>query len=358
MSFPFIDLASQYNAYKDEIDSAIYEVIKSQSFIGGKQLENFENNLAKYVGVKEAIGCSSGTSALLLALMALGIGEGDEVIVPAFTFIATAEMVSLLKAKPIFADINLVDYNIDVNTIKDLVSPRTKAIIAVSIFGQMPDLEELSEFCNKHNITLIEDGAQSFGATQNNRKSCSIAKISCTSFFPSKPLGAYGDGGAVFTNDSDIAKLVRIYLNHGQVERYKHKVIGFNGRLDNIQAAILDVKLRHIDTELQKRQEIADNYNKNLKNVITPSVKDGFISAYAQYSIRVKNRDKVIQKLTSLGIPTAIHYPLGLHKQEVFISKDTKMLPNTELLCQEILSLPMSAFLKNEHQAQVIEAFK
>lgn len=356
MNFPFIDLASQYEAYKDEINSAIFDVIQTQSFIGGKQLENFESNLAQYVGVSEAIGCSSGTSAILLALMALGIGEGDEVIVPSFTFIATAEMVSLLKAKPVFADINLIDYNIDINSIQELITNKTKAVIAVSMFGQMPNLDELEKLCSKHNIALIEDGAQSFGAMQHSKKSCSIAKISCTSFFPSKPLGAYGDAGAIFSNDSEIAKMIRIYLNHGQIERYKHKLIGFNGRLDTIQAAILNVKLKHIDIELQKRQEIAEIYNKNLQNVIIPQIKEGFNSVYAQYSIRVKNRAEVIKHLTSLGIPTAIHYPLGLHKQEAFISKDTKILPNTELLCEEILSLPMSAFLKEEHQMQVIEA--
>lgn len=358
MNFPFINLASQYKAYKDEIDSVVFEVMQSQSFIGGKHLDCFEENLARYVGVKEAIGCSSGTCAILLALMALGIKEGDEVIVPSFTFVATAEMVSLLKAKPIFADVNLLDYNIDINTIKELISPKTKAVIAVSMFGQMPDLQELDKFCTQHNITLIEDAAQSFGAKQNDRKSCSIAKISCTSFFPSKPLGAYGDAGAVFTNDSELAKLIRIYLNHGQTERYKHQLIGFNGRLDTIQAAILNVKLKYIEDELQKRQEIAKLYNNNLKNVIIPNIKEGFRSTYAQYSIRVKNRAEVMQKLTSLEIPSVIHYPLPLHLQEAFIDDERKILPNTELLCKEILSLPMSAFLDYEHQLRVIDAFQ
>ncbi|RDU62072.1 DegT/DnrJ/EryC1/StrS aminotransferase family protein [Helicobacter sp. MIT 14-3879] len=353
--FPFIDLKAQYETYKEEIDLAIREVIESTSFIGGKKLIEFERNLANYVGVKEAVGCSSGTSALLLALMALGIKEDDEVIVPSFTFIATAEMVSLLKARPVFADINLFDYNIDINSIECLVNDKTKAIIAVSMFGQMPDLETLSKFCNDKNIALIEDGAQSFGANQNGKKSCSIAQISCTSFFPSKPLGAYGDAGAVFSDDENIANLVRTYLNHGQIERYKHKLIGFNGRLDTIQAAILNVKLKYLNKEIEKRCQIADFYNKNLKNVILPQLKEGFTSVYAQYSIRVKNRDDVIRVLDSKGIPSAIHYPLGLHLQEAFLDYNTISLPNTELLSKEILSLPMSAFLKQSHQEIVIE---
>lgn len=365
MNFPFIDLKAQYNAYKNEIDEAISAVLQSTSFIGGAKLDEFEANLAKYVGVRHAIGCSSGTSALVLALLALNIKRGDEVIVPSFTFIATAEMVSLLGATPVFADIDLVDYNVSVESVKKLVSSKTKAIIAVSIFGQMPDLLALNEFCKSKNIVLIEDGAQSFGATQDAgggqlKKSCSIAPISCTSFFPSKPLGAYGDAGAVFTNDDELAKKIRTILNHGQKERYKHEIIGINGRLDSIQAAILNVKLKHLDDELKKREQIASVYNQRLQNAILPHIKKGFTSVYAQYSVRVKNRAEFIAKLQSRGVPTAIHYPLGLHLQEAFKSFGYKKgdLPNTELVSEQILSLPMSAFLDEKHQSQVIEAFE
>lgn len=365
MNFPFIDLKAQYNAYKDEIDAAIAGVLQSTSFIGGAALDEFEANLAKYVGVKNAIGCSSGTSALVLALLALNIKQGDEVIVPSFTFIATAEMVSLLGATPVFADISLDDYNVSVESIKHLVSEKTKAVIAVSIFGQMPDLLALNEFCKSKNIVLIEDGAQSFGATQDIgggylKKSCSIAPLSCTSFFPSKPLGAYGDAGAVFTNDDALAKKIRTILNHGQKERYKHEIIGINGRLDSIQAAILNVKLRHLDDELKKREKIAQIYQKSLQNAILPHIKKGFTSVYAQYSVRVQERLKCIEKLTAKGIPTAIHYPLGLHLQEAFKSLGYKKgsLPNTELVSEQILSLPMSAFLDEAHQNEVIKAFE
>lgn len=365
MNFPFIDLKSQYNAYKDEIDEAINSVLQSTSFIGGAKLDEFEANLAHYVGVKNAIGCSSGTSALVLALLALDIKQGDEVIVPSFTFIATAEMVSLLGAKPVFADIDLLDYNLNVERIKKLVSPKTKAVIAVSIFGQMPDLMALNEFCQSQNIVLIEDGAQSFGATQDIgggalKKSCSIAPISCTSFFPSKPLGAFGDAGAVFTNDDILAQKIRTTLNHGQKERYRHEFVGINGRLDSIQAAILNVKLKHLDAELAKREQIAQIYNQRLQNAVLPQVKKGFSSVWAQYSVRVENRDKVIAKLQSKGIPTAIHYPLGLHLQPAFktLGYTKGTLPNTELVSEQILSLPMSAFLSEEQQSQVIEAFE
>ncbi|TKX29355.1 aminotransferase DegT [Campylobacter sp. MIT 12-5580] len=359
MNIPFIDLKAQYLSYQDEIQTAINEVLRSTSFIGGAKLEEFEANLAKYVGTKHAIGCSSGTSALLLALLASNIKAGDEVIVPSFTFIATAEMVSFIGAKPVFADINLQDYNLNINTLENLVSEKTKAIIAVSMFGQMPDILALKEFCKSKNIALIEDGAQSFGAKQNEYKSCSLAHISCTSFFPSKPLGAYGDAGAVFTDDDELARKIRIFLNHGQVKRYMHEYIGFNGRLDTLQAAILNVKLKHLDEELVLREQKARVYLENLQNCILPSVKEGFKSVWAQFSVRVKDRNKVIAKLEKAGIPSAIHYPLGLHLQEAFKDLGYKKgdLANTELVSEEILSLPMSAFLKQSDQEQVIAAF-
>ncbi|QOR00726.1 DegT/DnrJ/EryC1/StrS family aminotransferase [Campylobacter sp. 2014D-0216] len=360
MKIPFIDLNAQYNAYKNEIDNAINDVLQNASFIGGAKLEEFESNLAQYVGIKHAIGCSSGTSALFLALMALGVGKDDEVIVPSFTFIATAEMVALIGAKPVFVDIDYKDYNLSLEEIQKAVTPKTKALVAVSIFGLMPDMFALKELCKNHNIALIEDGAQSFGASQKDIKSCAIADISCTSFFPSKPLGAYGDGGAIFTQDDELAQRIKIYLNHGQVQRYKHKYIGVNARLDTIQAAILNVKLKYLDEEIKKREAIAQIYDDNLKNCILPPRKDGFVNAWAQYSVRVSNREDWMQKLQDQGIPTAVHYPLGLHLQEAFeyLAYKKGDLPKTELLSNEILSLPMSAFLKEEHQARVIEAFQ
>lgn len=360
MQIPFIDLTTQYNTYKNEIDQTISEVLQEATFIGGKKLEDFEKNLANYVRVKHAIGCSSGTSALYLALKALGIKENDEIILPSFTFIATAEMVALIGAKPVFVDIDFKDYNLCLEQVKKAITQKTKAVIAVSIFGLMPDMMALQEICKNHHIFLIEDGAQSFGASEKQQKSCSIADISCTSFFPSKPLGAYGDGGAIFTDDDELAQKIRIYLNHGQIQRYRHKYIGVNARLDTIQAAILNVKLKYLDDEILKREKIAQIYDENLKNCILPPRKLDFSSAWAQYSIRVKNREKLMQKLQDQGIPTAIHYPLGLHLQEAFgyLNYQKESLINTELLSEEILSLPMSAFLKEEHQAKIIKALQ
>ncbi|TBR79675.1 DegT/DnrJ/EryC1/StrS family aminotransferase [Campylobacter novaezeelandiae] len=353
----FINLKAQYSAYKNEIDSEISKILNNSSFIGGDKLKEFEANLAKYVGVKNAIGCSSGTSALYLALRALGISYDDEVIVPSFTFIATAEVVALVGAKPVFVDIDLDDFNLSIEEVKKAISPKTKAIIAVSIFGQMPDLFAFKKLCDEKNITLIEDGAQSFGASYKDKKSCSIAHISCTSFFPSKPLGAYGDGGAIFCDDDFLAQKIKILLNHGQTQKYNHEFIGINARLDTLQAAILDVKLKYFDDELKTRAKLAANYDKNLKNCQIPKIKKDFISVYAQYSVLVEDRARVIEKFKQANIPYAIHYPIPLHKQPCFKEFSHLELKNSEFISEHILSLPFSAFLKEEEQEKIINLF-
>lgn len=353
----FINLKAQYSAYKNEIDSEILKILNNSSFIGGDKLKEFEANLAKYVGVKNAIGCSSGTSALYLALRALGISYDDEVIVPSFTFIATAEVVALVGAKPVFVDIDLDDFNLSIEEVKKAISPKTKAIIAVSIFGQMPDLFAFKKLCDEKNITLIEDGAQSFGASYKDKKSCSIAHISCTSFFPSKPLGAYGDGGAIFCDDDFLAQKIKILLNHGQTQKYNHEFIGINARLDTLQAAILDVKLKYFDDELKTRAKLAANYDKNLKNCQIPKIKKDFISVYAQYSVLVEDRARVIEKFKQANIPYAIHYPIPLHKQPCFKEFSHLELKNSEFISEHILSLPFSAFLKEEEQEKIINLF-
>ncbi|EPY8885956.1 TPA: DegT/DnrJ/EryC1/StrS aminotransferase family protein [Campylobacter coli] len=354
----FINLQAQYLAYKDEINAEIESVLSSSSFIGGTKLNEFEQNLAHFLGVKHAIGCSSGTSALYLALRALDIGKDDEVIVPSFTFIATAEVVALVGAKPVFVDINLSNYNLDFEAVQKAITPKTKAVIAVSMFGQMSDLRALEEILKDKNITLIEDGAQSFGASFKGEKSCSIAKISCTSFFPSKPLGAYGDGGAIFCNDESIAKKLRILLNHGQTDRYKHEFIGINARLDTLQAAILNVKLKHLDEEINKRQEIAKFYNENLTNCQIPKIDENAISAYAQYSVLVEDRARVLKAFEKANIPYAIHYPTPLHKQPCFSEFSHLKLEKSEFASKHILSLPFSAFLSQSEQESVIKVFK
>jgi UDP-2-acetamido-2-deoxy-ribo-hexuluronate aminotransferase len=362
MKINFIDLQAQYLAYQTEIDREVLEVFSSAQFIGGEKLTRLENSLATYTGAKHAIGCSSGTDALLLALMALDIGVGDEVITTPFTFIATAEVIALLGAKSVFVDIESDTYNIDPTKIEHAITEKTKAIIPVSLYGQCADMDAINEIAQKHNIVVIEDACQSFGASYNGKKSCNLSTIACTSFFPSKPLGAYGDGGAIFTSDDDLAMKMRMLLNHGQNERYKHKYIGINGRLDAVQAAVLNVKLKHFDKEVTERENIGSRYSDILEDadVITPKIKEGNTSVYAQYSIRVKDREAMVAKLSAQEIPTAVHYPVPLHLQEAFESLGYKVgdFPISELVATEIMSLPMSPYLTEVQQDFIANAIK
>lgn len=362
---PFADLKSQYESYKAEIDKAVLDVMASSMYIMGPEVEKLEKNLASYVGARHALSVSSGTDALLLALMAYGIKEGDEVITTPFTFIATAEVIALVGAKPVFADIDEKTYNLDIEKVKPLINEKTKAIIPVSLYGLPADMDKFYELTKNTNIKLIEDACQSFGATDNGKYSCNYNSLGCTSFFPSKPLGCYGDGGAVFTNDDKEAEILSNLRNHGQVARYKHKYIGINGRLDAMQAAILNVKLAHFKEEIARRIEIGNNYTKKIKaaykgdaaDIITPFIPDGKISVYAQYSVRVKDREEVTKKLNEAGIPTAIHYPIPLHMQECYAGCGFKEgdLPISEKVSKEIMSLPMSAFLKDDDQDFIVE---
>lgn len=362
MKINFIDLQAQYKRYEKEINSEVLEVFASAQFIGGEKLNSLEKNLAAYTGAKHAIGCSSGTDALLLALMALDIGAGDEVITTPFTFIATAEVVALLGAKSVFVDIDEESYNIDPTKIEAAITKNTKAIIPVSLYGQCADMDAINAIAKKYNITVIEDSCQSFGASYKGKKSCNLSTIACTSFFPSKPLGAYGDGGAIFTDNDELATKMRMLLNHGQNERYKHKYIGINGRLDAVQAAILNVKLKHFNEEVRLREDIGSRYSDLLEDadVITPKIADGSTSVYAQYSIRVKDREAMVAKLSALGVPTAVHYPVPLHMQEAFkdLGYGEGDFPISELVSKEIMSLPMSAFLSEAEQDFVVSAIK
>ena len=354
----FTDLRSQYLAMQDEIHKEINDTLASCQFIGGEKITALEKNLAEFSGAGHAIACSSGTDALLLALMALDVGSGDEVIVTAFSFWATAEVVALLGARPVFVDIKDSDYNINENKIKEKITDKTRAIIAVSLYGQTPDFEKINAIAKAHGIKVIEDAAQSFGARFKGRRSCNLTDLAATSFFPSKPLGCYGDGGAVFTSDETLAKKIRSLLNHGQERRYEHKYVGLNARLDTIQAGILNVKLRYLEEELQKRREIAEIYTQRLKDyVITPAINADCESVYAQYSIRVpKRRQDLAQRLKDAGIPTAVHYPGGLYKQAAFdyLGEDPASYPVTEAVSKEILSLPFSAYLSVGDQNKVI----
>ncbi len=348
----FVDLKEQYRRYKSEIDESIQEVITSARFIGGPVIKAFEEEMAAYAGVKHAICCSSGTDALSLGLIAKHIGPGDEVIVPDFTFIATAEVVSLLGATPVFVDVLDDTLNIHPERAAAAVTGNTKGIIPVSLYGQCADFDALEAVAAKHGLWIMEDGAQSFGATYKGKKSCAATELATTSFFPAKPLGAYGDGGAVFTNDDELAAKMRMILNHGQEKRYRHAMIGTNARLDAMQAAVLRVKLRHLDDEIIQRRRVAASYTERLKDAIrTPTIKEHNESVWAQYTVRSASRDTLIEALNANGIPTAIHYPLPLHAQPAF--SELPALPAdafevTDKASREVFSIPMHPFLSEE----------
>jgi len=356
----FIDLKAQYNTYKKEIDTAVLGVLDSGQYIMGPEITKLEKTLAGYTGSKHAITCASGTDALLLAMMAINIKPGDEIITTPFTFIATTETIALLGAIPVFVDIDEKTYNIAASLIEEKITTRTKAIIPVGLYGQCSDMEEINNIAKKHNLKVIEDAAQSFGAEYKGQRSCNLSDIGCTSFFPSKPLGCYGDGGAIFTNDDDLAEKMKSLRVHGQIERYHHKYVGINGRMDAIQAAVVSVKMKYFDNEVKKRIEIGNRYSQLLKgcDVITPFVRDDRTSVFAQYSVRVKGREKVIDKLKEKDIPTAVHYPKPLHLQEAFsyLSYKDGEFPVSEKVSREIMSLPMSPFLKIEQQTFIINA--
>lgn len=315
----FCDLNKQYETYKAEIDHAIQSVIDSTSFINGKEIELLEAELSDFIGVKHSISCSSGTDALLLAMMALDLQPGDEVICPAFSFFASASMISFLKATPVFVDVSPVDFNIDISKIEEKITERTKGIIAVSLFGLCADFDIINEIAHQNNLWVIEDAAQSFGATYKGMRSCSLTDIAVTSFFPAKPLGCYGDGGAIFTNSDTLAAKMKLLRGHGQSARYFHDVIGINGRMDTLQAAILRVKLKHLDAEIVTRQLAAGLYAELLKDkVMLPEIAENRTSVWAQFTIGVEERDSLKKQLQERDIPTAIHYPLILPRQLAF----------------------------------------
>ena len=352
----FIDLNKQQQLIKKEIMNSIERVLEHGQYIQGPEVTTLENQLAQFVGIQHCIAVSSGTDALLLALMALDIQPEDEVIVPSFTFVATIEVICLLGAQPVFVDIHSDTYNIDETQIESSISSKTKAIIPVSLFGQCPRLDTINQIAKKHHIPVIEDAAQSFGATYQHQKSCSLTTIATTSFFPAKPLGCYGDGGACFTNNDDLAKKIRSLLNHGQSQKYTYRYIGINGRLDTIQAAILLEKLKIFSNEIKLKNKCAEYYNLRLKNYIqTPVILENSISVFAQYTLQTKNRDALIKKLQDKNIPVAIYYPIPLHLQEVYKKYSHKSLPITERLAKEVLSLPMHPYLTKEEQDLVIE---
>ncbi|AMD01210.1 DegT/DnrJ/EryC1/StrS family aminotransferase [Halomonas chromatireducens] len=353
----FIDLAAQQARIKPRLDAAIQEVLAHGRYVLGPEVAELERRLADYVGVSHCIGCANGTDALQIALMALDIGPGDEVIVPGFTFIASAESVVLAGARPVYVDIDPHTYLLDPARVEAAITPRTRAIMPVSMFGQCADMESIEALAQRHGLYVVEDAAQSFGATRHGRRSCGLSRIACTSFFPSKPLGAYGDGGALFTDDDALAEAARLVARHGEARRYHHTRVGMNSRLDTLQAAILLAKLDIFDEELVLRQQAAERYDRLLgeSGVVTaPTLAAGNTSVHAQYSIRVPRRDEVQATLADAGVPTAVHYPVPLNLQPAVADPDRR-LPVTEAVCREILSLPMHPYLQAEQQRRVVE---
>jgi UDP-2-acetamido-2-deoxy-ribo-hexuluronate aminotransferase len=353
----FIDLKAQQARIKTQIEAAMARVLAHGQYILGPEVADLEERLASYTGAKHCISCANGTDALQIAQMALGIGPGDEVITPGFTYIATAETVALLGAKPVYVDVDRKTYNLDPALLEAAITPRTKAIIAVSLYGQCADFDEINRIADRHGMTVIEDAAQSFGGTYKGRKSCNLSRIACTSFFPSKPLGCYGDGGALFTNDDELARVLRQIARHGQDRRYHHVRVGVNSRLDTLQAAVLIAKLSIFDDELAGRNRVAKTYDRLLSaaGLSSPYVEPHNRSPYAQYTVCVPDRDAVQERLRKAGIPTAVHYPIPLNKQPAVSDNDVS-LPVGDQIATQVLSLPMHPYLAEESQARIVEA--
>jgi UDP-2-acetamido-2-deoxy-ribo-hexuluronate aminotransferase len=353
----FIDLKTQYQKHRAAIDGGIARVLEHGQFIMGPEIEELEKALSAYVGVKHAITVASGTDSLEIALRALGIGPGDEVITVPFTWISSCEVIGLVGATPVFVDIDPVTYNMDIAKLERAITPRTKAIMPVSLFGQMPDYEAINRIAAASNITVIEDAAQSMGATQQGRKSCAVTKISSTSFFPAKPLGCYGDGGALFTDDDKLNETMRAIRTHGGIKRHHHPLLGMNGRFDTLQAGILLAKLPHFPDEVAARERIGARYTELLRGVVgVPEVMPGNTHVYAQYTIRVGNREELGIRLKEEGIPSAVYYPKCLHEQPVFAPLGYKWgdFPVSERASREVISLPMHPYLTEAEQQKVV----
>jgi len=360
MSIPFIDLKSQYQALKPQIQARIDAVLEHGQYIMGPEVTELEGKLAAYTGAKHCITCASGTEALLMSLLALDIKAGDEIITTPFTFAATAEVMVLLGAKPVFVDVEPDTANIDASLIEAKITDRTKAIMPVSLYGQTADMDAINEIAAKHgSLPVIEDAAQSFGATYKVRHSCNLSTIGCTSFFPSKPLGCYGDGGAIFTNEDALAQALREIRVHGQSQRYVHTRVGVGGRMDTLQCAIVLAKLERFDWEVQKRHEIGERYNQFLDEAGIDRIQQRpeRTSVYAQYTVTVPNREEFQQRLKQQGIPTAVHYPVPLNEQPAYKHLCCpECTPISQKIAKQVMSLPMSADLSPADQRKIVSA--
>ena len=361
MAIQFVDLALQYEALKQPIAARMQAVLNHGRYILGPEVEELEDRLAHFTGARHCITCSSGTEALLISLMALGIGPGDEVITTPFTFVATAEMIVLLGARPVLADIQADSFNLDPSAIEAAITPKTKAILPVSLFGQTADMDEINAIAARHGLPVIEDAAQSLGARYKGRQSCNLSTVGCTSFFPSKPLGCYGDGGAIFTSDVSLATAMREIRAHGQRRRYYHTRIGVGGRMDTLQCAVVLAKMERFDWEVGQRGELGTRYSRLLGDygVVTPVIAADRTSVYAQYTIRAPQRDALCEVLRRLGIPTAVHYPLPIHRQPAYAGfHDGSNLPEAGRAAAEVISLPMYPDMDVTTQDHIVSAVR
>jgi UDP-2-acetamido-2-deoxy-ribo-hexuluronate aminotransferase len=358
----FCDLAAQQLRIKKEIDRNIQRVLAHGKYILGPEVAELEEQLKAYTGAKYCIAVANGTDALQISQMALGVGPGDEVIIPGFSYIATAETVALLGATPVYVDIDRDTYNLDAEKLLSAITPRTKAIVPVNLFGQCADFDAINKIASQNDIPVIEDAAQSFGATYKSQNSCNLSDVACTSFFPSKPLGCYGDGGAIFTNNEGLAIIMRQIARHGQDRRYHHIRVGVNSRLDTMQAAILLPKLALLNEEIAQRQSVAARYTSLLSEVASehitqlPLVEPHCESVWAQYTIRVNDRNLVQKKLSDLGVPTAVHYPIPLNKQPA-VANNAVILQEGDTAAEQVISLPMGPYLSHDDQDIVVSAF-
>lgn len=366
-----VDLKCQYKNIKSEIDIAVQSVLDSTAFINGSQVRSFEEKLANYLAVNDVVSCGNGTDALQIALMALDLQPGDEVIVPAFTYVATAEVIALLKLKPVMTEVCPATFNITAELIEKAITAKTKAIVPVHLYGQCADMEPILNLAKKHSLYVIEDAAQAIGAdyTFSNRvvkKAGTMGDIGCTSFFPSKNLGCYGDGGALYTNNAALAKKVRMIANHGQEKKYHHKVVGCNSRLDTLQAAILEIKLKYLENYTQARIQVANAYDnafKKIEDLILPKRSDNTSHVFNQYTIKIKDsskRDALKQFLQEKAIPSMVYYPISLHLQDAFKSATFGIgdFPVTENLCASVLSLPIHTEMQESQLNYIIDAVK
>tara|TARA_Y100001934_G_C12355741_1_gene778040 strand:- start:738 stop:2258 length:1521 start_codon:yes stop_codon:yes gene_type:complete len=359
-SIPLIDLKVQQDQIRPNLERSIHAVLHHGQYVNGPEISKLELVLADFVGVKHCVCVSSGTDALLISLLSLGIGRGDEVVTTAFSFIGTAEAILLAGATPVFVDVDIRTGNMDVDQLEARITHRTRAILPVSLYGQTANLTKINEIARIRRLPVIEDGAQSFGAYHNHIRSCGATTIGCTSFFPAKSLGAYGDAGACFTNDASLAEAMQEVLNHGQKERYEHTRIGLNGRMDSLQAAVLLAKLDVFDRELEFRQRVADYYSESMNHLEKenklqlPFIEHGNCSAWTQYTIQITDRDHVKDSLAELGVPTSVHYPKSLPDQAA-LSEFHGVFPNSEKLANNVLSLPMHPYLRKAEQKRIVE---